>query len=127
MISQRVRASRRVRPPLTFVPVHICTCFIFSAGIFKQSMGARNRVGIGLSYWPARLHMLAEMISWNRFLGSLKFLKFGLRSSSSFTHRLHRKWKFPLSGVRSIMMEKLAQTGRKGGLFYILGGFPGSL
>jgi hypothetical protein len=25
-------------------------------GIFKQSMGARNRVGIGLSYHPARLH-----------------------------------------------------------------------
>ncbi len=27
-----------------------------SAGIFEQSMGARNRVGIGLSYRPARLH-----------------------------------------------------------------------
>jgi hypothetical protein len=26
-----------------------------SAGIFEQSMGARNRVGIGLSYRPARL------------------------------------------------------------------------
>ncbi len=24
------------------------------AGIFKQSLGARNRVGIGLSYLPAR-------------------------------------------------------------------------
>jgi hypothetical protein len=31
-------------------------------------MGARNRVGIGLSYRPARLHRLR-----NRFLGSLKF------------------------------------------------------
>ncbi len=38
-------------------------------GIFKQSMGARNRVGIGLSYRPARLHRLAEFIPWNRFLG----------------------------------------------------------
>jgi hypothetical protein len=28
------------------------------AGIFKQSMGARNRVGIGLSYSPPRLHRL---------------------------------------------------------------------
>ncbi len=28
----------------------------YRAGIFKQSMGARNRVGIGLSYRPARLH-----------------------------------------------------------------------
>ncbi len=41
-------------------------------GIFKQSMGARNRVGIGLSYRPARLHRLAELIPWNRLLGSLK-------------------------------------------------------
>jgi hypothetical protein len=34
------------------------------AGILEQSMWARNRVGIGLSYRPARLH------SWrNPFLG----------------------------------------------------------
>jgi hypothetical protein len=43
-----------------------------SAGIFKQSMGARNRVEIGLLYRPTRLHRLAELIPWNRFLGSLK-------------------------------------------------------
>jgi hypothetical protein len=42
-----------------------------SAGIFKQSMGARNKVGIGLSYRPAWLHRLAEFIPWNRFLGSI--------------------------------------------------------
>jgi hypothetical protein len=30
------------------------------AGIFELSMGARNRVGIGLFYRPARLHRLAE-------------------------------------------------------------------
>jgi hypothetical protein len=35
------------------------------AGIFKKSMGARHRVGIGLLYWPARLHRLAEFIPWN--------------------------------------------------------------
>jgi hypothetical protein len=46
-----------------------------SAGIFKQSIGARNRVGIGLSYWPARLHRLAKLIPWNRFFGSLKVTK----------------------------------------------------
>jgi hypothetical protein len=40
------------------------------AGIFKKSMGARHRVGIGLSYRPARLHRLAELMPWNRFLGS---------------------------------------------------------
>jgi hypothetical protein len=41
------------------------------AGIFKQSMEARNQGGIGLSYRPARLHRLAEFIPWNRFLGSI--------------------------------------------------------
>ncbi len=48
------------------------------AGILKQFMGARNQVLIGLSCRPARLHRLAELIPWNRFLGSLKVLKFGL-------------------------------------------------
>jgi hypothetical protein len=42
------------------------------AGIFKQSMGARNRVGLGLSYRPSRLHSLAELVPWNQFLGSFK-------------------------------------------------------
>jgi hypothetical protein len=32
------------------------------ARIFKQSMGARNQVGIRLSYRPAWLHRLAEFI-----------------------------------------------------------------
>ncbi len=41
------------------------------AGIFKESMGAKNRGEIGLSYRPARLHRLAEIIPWNRFLGSI--------------------------------------------------------
>ncbi len=39
---------------------------------FKHSMVARNRVEIGLSYRPARLHSLVELMPWNRFLGSLK-------------------------------------------------------
>ncbi len=34
---------------------------------------ARNRVGIGLSYRPARLHSQAELVPWNRFLSSLSF------------------------------------------------------
>ncbi len=33
--------------------------FELSDGIFKQSMGARNRAGIGFSYRPARLHSTA--------------------------------------------------------------------
>jgi hypothetical protein len=48
-----------------------CQCFLHRAGIFKQSMGARNRVGTRLSYRPGRLHRLAEFIPWNRFLGSI--------------------------------------------------------
>jgi hypothetical protein len=44
--------------------------FEASAGIVKQSMGARNRVGIGLSYWPARIHRLEESIP-----GLLEILK----------------------------------------------------
>jgi hypothetical protein len=39
------------------------SCRLGCAGIFEQSMGARNREGIGLSYRrPARLHRLAELI-----------------------------------------------------------------
>jgi hypothetical protein len=45
------------------------------AGIFKKSMGARNRWGIGLSYRPARLHGLAEFIPWNQFRGPHKHLQ----------------------------------------------------
>ncbi len=44
---------------------------LYSAGISKQSKGARNRVGIGLSYRLARLHRLAELIPWNRFLAQM--------------------------------------------------------
>jgi hypothetical protein len=43
--------------------------------LFNNLLGARNRLGIGLSYRPARLHGLAELIPWNRFLGSLKVHK----------------------------------------------------
>ncbi len=49
----------------------IAQTYYNSAGIFKEFIGARNRVGIGLSYRPARIHRLAELILWNQFLGSL--------------------------------------------------------
>ncbi len=45
---------------------------------FLESMGARHRGGIGLSYRPARLHRLAEFIPWYRFLGSINFQKYGV-------------------------------------------------
>jgi hypothetical protein len=50
------------------------------AGIFKKSMGARHRVGIGLLYRPARLHRLAEFIPWNRFRGPIHVQKYQLRA-----------------------------------------------
>jgi hypothetical protein len=59
------------------------TVFICCAGIFKQSMGARNRVGIGLPYRPARLHSLAELVPWSRFLGSLKLKNSGSAKPAS--------------------------------------------
>jgi hypothetical protein len=34
---------------------------------FLNNLWGRNRVGIGLSYRPARLHRLADLIPWNRF------------------------------------------------------------
>ncbi len=40
-----------------------CSYIVIRAGIFKQSLGARNRKGIGLSYRPARLRrLMAEFI-----------------------------------------------------------------
>jgi hypothetical protein len=35
---------------------------LLSTAESEQSMGARNRIGLGLSYRPARLHTLAESI-----------------------------------------------------------------
>ncbi len=48
------------------LPNQILICQLSSsAGILEQSIGARNRGGIGLSYRPARLHRLAEFrFSW---------------------------------------------------------------
>jgi hypothetical protein len=58
------------------IPVSVSDLYIptigpqtqYSTGIFKQFMG----LGTELSYRPARLHSLAELVTWNRFLGSIK-------------------------------------------------------
>ncbi len=42
--------------------------FVSCAGILEQPMGARNRLGVKLSYRPFRLHRLSESIPLNRFL-----------------------------------------------------------
>jgi hypothetical protein len=46
--------------------------YLFCAGILEQSMGARNREGMELSYRPVRLSRLAKFIPRKEFLGSLK-------------------------------------------------------
>jgi hypothetical protein len=38
----------------------VALVYVTCAGNFKQSVGARNRLGIELSYRPARLHRLAD-------------------------------------------------------------------
>ncbi len=50
----------------------------YRAGIFKKSMGARHRVGIGLLYRPARLHRLA-----NSFLGIDSGAPYTFKNTSS--------------------------------------------
>ncbi len=49
--------------------------FGLCAGIFKQFMGARKRVGIGLSYRPARLHGLGGIDFLESIPGLLPCLK----------------------------------------------------
>jgi hypothetical protein len=66
-------------------------------------MEARNYVGIGFSYWPARLHSLTELVHWNRFLGSLKVLKFGL----SIVVHIHRIPPFKILQNEKIYLYKM--------------------
>jgi hypothetical protein len=65
--------ARQPYARVNYIPQFSYYEYGYRAGIFIPTMGAGNRVGIGLSYRPARLHRLAEFIPWNRFLGSLKF------------------------------------------------------
>jgi hypothetical protein len=53
----------------------IVATLLTCAVIFKQYMGARNQVEVGLSYRPARLQRLAEFGSLELILGLLKSLK----------------------------------------------------
>ncbi len=55
----------------------------YCAGIFKQSTGARNRVGIGLSYWPGRLYKTGGIDFLDSIPGPLKRLKIRALSPSA--------------------------------------------
>ncbi len=93
----RFRCSKLTRQPSTAVELH-GSC----AGIFNQSMGARNWVGIELSYRPVRLNRLAELIPWNRFLGSWNVYKYGLWGGVTPSPLYH------LSAVATVLVPNLA-------------------
>ncbi len=57
----------------TLFDVPSCQCWNFRVRVY------RSRVRIGLSYRPARLHRLAELVPWNRFLSFQKVKKYHLR------------------------------------------------
>ncbi len=80
------RIFKRFRSPRIESTKPISPRCVASAGIFKKSMGARNWFRIGLSYRPARLHRLAGLIPWNRYLGPLKVWKFGLWWAGTITY-----------------------------------------
>jgi hypothetical protein len=71
-----------------------------SDGIFRQSMGARNRLGIGMLYRPARLHSLAELVLWNRFRAPKKSLKIRAQYTCSVI----------IAGQRASSWSKLAAS-----------------
>jgi hypothetical protein len=53
-----------------------------SAGIFKQPLGARNRVGVGLSYRLARLHRAGGIDSMESIPGLFKSSKIRAQQST---------------------------------------------
>jgi hypothetical protein len=62
---------------------------VYRAGIFEESMGTRNRGGIGLSYRPARLHRLFGIHSLESIPRLHKRLK--IRAQYTYTHREGRE------------------------------------
>ncbi len=45
---------------------------------------------------------------------STVIINLNVKSTDAIAHRVHTEWQRPLSGVHSIMMEKLAQAGEGG-------------
>ncbi len=54
-----------------------CVLVCTAEPVFVVLLGAQESIST-LSYWPARLHRLAESIPRNRFLGSINVYKYGL-------------------------------------------------
>jgi hypothetical protein len=66
--------------------------YVASAGIFEQYMGARDRVGIELSYRPPSYTWAGGINSWNRFLCSTNVLKYHLWRADTTTLFLLGSW-----------------------------------
>jgi hypothetical protein len=76
--------SRGQRGTGSRIRIRNTTTCLLCAGILEQSMGNRNREGIWLSYWPARLHRMAESIP--ELLKSLKIGPAQVRMHLRFIH-----------------------------------------
>jgi hypothetical protein len=72
LVYQRSRRLKKGYLKFTYAMLEEREWTQYQSSNFKHSMGAKKRVGIGLSYRPTMLHRLAELLPWNRFLGSLK-------------------------------------------------------
>ncbi len=84
LVSRGGRDMTFAAPTLSqLIPVHTSYSCCSELEFLNILWGARNRVRIELSYRPAGLQRMAELIPWNRFLGSINFYKFGL-----CTHRV---------------------------------------
>ncbi len=85
-------------PP--YYRARICRPYM-SPGIDSQHGGLLRQPY--LSYWPARLHRLAKSIPRNRFLGSIKVYKYGLRllsrPASVWRHRWAKRSWFPSTAL----------------------------
>jgi hypothetical protein len=83
-----------------------------SAGILEPFMGARKRVGIEFSDRLARLHRLADSIPWNRFLGSIKVLKYRIWGLETLVKELNAQDKKGV-GIKKKMPKGQRARGRK--------------
>jgi hypothetical protein len=105
--------ERQRRPYLQYTPFRLASC-MSRTGILEQSMGSRNRVGTGLSYRPARLYRLAGSIPRNRFLGSIKILKYRYTNYMNYVRfdllqsRGKDRW-IPATGFSVLLLPEISR------------------
>jgi hypothetical protein len=72
---------------------------------FRTIYGARNGVGIGLWYRPARLHSLAELVPGSRFLGFLKVLQL---CAGILEHSMEARNRVGIGVVQAVRLHRMA-------------------